>query len=48
MALINCPNCGEQISDSAKNCIHCGRKLTEAEKAKNILNKDIADIKGFF
>lgn len=26
MALITCPNCGEQISDKAKTCIHCGAK----------------------
>lgn len=24
MALINCPECGRQISDQAKNCIDCG------------------------
>ena len=24
MALINCPNCGNQISDKAINCPHCG------------------------
>ncbi|MDE7431913.1 MAG: zinc ribbon domain-containing protein [Lachnospiraceae bacterium] len=24
MAIIKCPNCGEQISDKAKNCVHCG------------------------
>ena len=24
MALIECPECGKQISDKAKACIHCG------------------------
>lgn len=24
MALMNCPECGKQISDKAENCIHCG------------------------
>ena len=24
MALINCPECGKQISDKAERCIHCG------------------------
>ena len=24
MALITCPECGQQVSDKAKNCIHCG------------------------
>lgn len=27
MALINCPNCGEQVTDKAKKCIHCGCKI---------------------
>jgi len=24
MALINCPECGEQVSSSAEKCVHCG------------------------
>ena len=24
MALINCPECGKEISDTSKSCIHCG------------------------
>lgn len=27
MALIKCPNCGEEISDKAANCVHCGQPL---------------------
>ena len=27
MALINCPECGKQISDRAKVCVHCGINL---------------------
>ena len=27
MALINCPECGKEISDKAKNCIYCGYPL---------------------
>lgn len=27
MALINCPECGNEISDTVKKCIHCGYKL---------------------
>lgn len=27
MALISCPECGKQISDAAKACIHCGYPL---------------------
>ncbi len=29
MALIKCPECGKEISDTAKNCIHCGYVLKE-------------------
>lgn len=31
MALIKCPECGKNISDTCKNCIHCG---CQSEKAK--------------
>ncbi|MBO5302914.1 MAG: hypothetical protein J6A92_02580 [Lachnospiraceae bacterium] len=33
MAMINCPECGQNISDKAKKCIHCGAVLIE-EKPK--------------
>lgn len=29
MALINCPECGKQISDKAKTCIFCGYPIQE-------------------
>ena len=29
MALIQCPECGKEISDKAKNCIHCGCPLAD-------------------
>lgn len=32
MAMITCPNCGEQISDKAKSCVHCGESLHSQEK----------------
>ncbi len=32
MAMITCPNCGEQISDKAKTCVHCGTVLIPEEK----------------
>lgn len=31
MALIKCPECGKEISDTAKNCIHCGYALKEED-----------------
>lgn len=32
MALINCPECGKQISDKAEKCPKCGKKLNENKK----------------
>lgn len=29
MALINCPECGKEISDKSKQCIHCGYPLEQ-------------------
>ena len=29
MALIKCPECGKEISDKSKHCIHCGYPLSE-------------------
>ena len=29
MAMINCPECGKEISDKAKACIHCGCPINE-------------------
>ena len=36
MALIKCPECGKEISDKAKKCIHCGSITYE----KKIVNKN--------
>lgn len=32
MALINCPECGREISDKANACIHCGCPIKQLEK----------------
>ena len=32
MALINCPNCGNQVSDKAEKCPKCGEKLNENKR----------------
>lgn len=29
MAMIQCPECGKEVSDKAKKCIHCGKVLIE-------------------
>ena len=36
MALIQCPECGQQISDKAKVCIHCGFELPKMETNKEL------------
>ena len=36
MAMIKCPECGQEISDKAKKCIHCGKILVkDTEKQGN-------------
>ena len=35
MALINCPECGREISDSSEKCIHCGYTLHPERQAKS-------------
>jgi len=32
MALVQCPECGKEISDKAKQCIHCGYPLEDYAK----------------
>lgn len=32
MALINCPECGKEISDKARECIHCGYTISKVKK----------------
>lgn len=34
MALIKCPECGREISDTCKQCIHCGYALKEEDIEK--------------
>ena len=31
MALIKCPECGNEISDTAEQCIHCGYRIKKDE-----------------
>lgn len=37
MALIKCNECGKEISDSAKTCIHCGYKLKKKNEKKRAI-----------
>lgn len=49
MALISCPECGKEISNLSKQCIHCGFPLeNEPENTICIINgrtHDLSDIK---
>ena len=35
MALIKCPECGKEISDTAMNCPNCGYELKEKSIQQN-------------
>lgn len=39
--LIKCPECGKEISDKAKKCIHCGYPLGELGQGNNIIKQYI-------
>ena len=41
MALINCPECGKEISDQSGKCIHCGYKLKSADGKEKIKRLEI-------
>lgn len=40
MALIKCPNCGKDVSESAAQCVHCGHQLVmdSSESEREALN----------
>ena len=37
MALINCPECGNEISDTVKNCPKCGYKIKTSRSGKKVI-----------
>ncbi|MBQ8283636.1 MAG: zinc ribbon domain-containing protein [Clostridia bacterium] len=37
MAIINCPECGKEISDKCKICVHCGYPFEENENSEGKL-----------
>jgi ribosomal protein L7/L12 len=43
MGLINCPECGKEISDKASACIHCGFPLEQKDKLYKLV---LLNIKG--
>ena len=41
MALLNCPECGKEVSDKATSCINCGYPMTKTPKLNTYLCKNI-------
>ena len=39
MALINCPECGKEISDKAPACIHCGYPMDAKDVDKSVMSE---------
>lgn len=37
MALIKCPECGKEISDTTKTCPHCGMRIKKEKNKKKII-----------
>lgn len=44
MALVTCPDCNKQISDSAENCPQCGRPMETLIKCPNCKSTNIERI----
>lgn len=38
MALINCPECGKEVSDKSEKCIHCGYPINRAKIEKYVID----------
>lgn len=43
MAIINCPECGEKISNTAKNCIHCGCEFLICSECGNVILGEVEE-----
>lgn len=44
MPLIACPDCKKEISDTAENCLHCGRPMSTAIKCPNCKSTNVEKI----
>jgi len=42
MALIQCPECGRDVSDKAAACPHCGHPVRGQVKSDRVLNSSVA------
>ena len=43
MALINCPECGKEISDKSTQCIHCGFPLSAIKKEEQTTKEIVSN-----
>lgn len=43
MALINCPECGEKISSTSTQCVHCGCSIKICPECNEVYKGDIAE-----
>lgn len=46
MALIKCPDCGKEVSSSAKNCPNCGAPIDTAVYCPRCGSKSVKTISG--
>lgn len=47
MAIIQCPECGKEISDKAKACIHCGYPISEEKNNICVIDDKKYDLSEF-
>lgn len=45
MALINCPECGKEVSDSSEECIYCGYPIKSQNNKKNNKENEVTNDK---
>jgi hypothetical protein len=44
MALITCPNCGKQVSDTTQICIHCGKPIKQTIEKEDV---EVGNLKNY-
>lgn len=46
MSLIKCPECGREVSDKSKQCIHCGYPIHEVKDGSKVYSITITKVTG--